>query len=151
MTKKNEEVKISGTEVICKGNVTENFIMTPAELFDYIELGLITDTDLVVYLKLYDLYNVSEGYAFPTIPQLMIYTRKGSKSTINNSIKRLEEVGLIRKLKSNRGNNVYRVFKPLLQAELYKQVPERVEKLQQDRDKLMRMNELDKLRRPQAL
>lgn len=151
MAKKVETVKIRGTEVICKGNVEGNFIMTPAELFDYLELGIITDTDLVTYLKLLDLYNVKEGYAFPTIPQLMSYTNKGSKSTINSSIKRLEEAGLIQKRKTPRGNNVYLVFKPLPQADLYKQVPERVAELQRNREKLMKMNEFDKLRRQQAL
>ena len=49
-----------------------NFAQVPMELFDYVQLGLITHTDLVVYVKLYDLYNDAYGYEFPTIPKLMV-------------------------------------------------------------------------------
>ncbi|MCU5653186.1 hypothetical protein OCF56_04610 [Bacillus mycoides] len=66
---------IKGTEIICKGNVEGNFEQVPMELFDYIQLGLITHTDLVVYMKLLQRYNENYGYAFPTIERLMIDTR----------------------------------------------------------------------------
>jgi hypothetical protein len=58
-----------GTGIICKGNVKGNFEIVPMELLDYVQLKLINHTDLVVYVKLLQLYNDDYGYAFPTIPQ----------------------------------------------------------------------------------
>ena len=43
---------IEGTGIIGKGNLSGNFAQVPMELFDYVQLGLITHTDLVVYVKL---------------------------------------------------------------------------------------------------
>lgn len=41
----NNVTKIKGTEVNCKGNVEGNFEQVPMQLFDYIQLKLITHTD----------------------------------------------------------------------------------------------------------
>lgn len=137
---------IKGTGIICKGNVNGNFEIVPMELFDYIQLKLITHTDLVIYVKLLQLYNSDYGYAFPTIPQLMNYTRIGSKSTIDNSLDRLEEVGLIQKSKANRGNNIYVVYKPLSKSEIYSFFPDKVEQLKEFENKLTDNAEHDKKR-----
>jgi len=137
---------IEGTRIICKGNLTGNYEPTPMELFNYIELELINRNDFVVYVKLLQFYNENLGYAYPTIPQLMIYTRIGGKSTIHNSLKTLEKVGLIYKGKAIGGNNVYVAFKPLDKKELYKLVPDRVKKLEADKAKLLKLVEFDKER-----
>ncbi|AHA07126.1 transcriptional regulator [Bacillus toyonensis] len=143
--------KIKGTEIICKGNVEGNFEQVPMQLFDYIQLGLITHTDLVVYVKLLQLYNENYGYAFPTIEHLMIDTRIGGKATIHNSLKRLDEVGLIQKSKTNKGNNVYVVYKPLNRTALYKCVPDKVEQFKEFESKLMKISVHDKERFQQHL
>ena len=97
----NTEITIEGTGIICKGNLNGGeFEMFPTMLFDYIQLDLITHTDLVVYIKLLQLYNNDYGYAFPTIPQLMGYTNIRGKATIDKSLDTLEEVGLITKKQS---------------------------------------------------
>ncbi|MDD9312592.1 hypothetical protein PUS82_15060 [Cytobacillus firmus] len=102
---------IKGTGIICKGNVKGNFEQVPMELFDYIQLGLINHTDLIVYTKLLQLYNADYGYAFPTIPQLMYYTRIKSKATIHHSLNTLEEVGLIQKSKKT-GEIIFMLSSP---------------------------------------
>ncbi|CAG9612804.1 hypothetical protein BACCIP111899_01982 [Bacillus rhizoplanae] len=142
---------IKGTEVICKGNVNGNFEQVPMELFDYIQLGLITHTDLVIYVKLLQRYNENYGYAFPTIEHLMIDTRIGGKATVHNSLKRLCEVGLIQKSKTNRGNNVYVVYKPLSKTELYKCVPDKVQQFKEFESKLLKISDQDKERFQQHL
>ena len=142
----NTNTSIQGTCIICKGNVKENFEQTPMELFDYVQLGLITHTDLVVYVKLLQLYHSDYGYAFPTIPQLMNFTHIGSKATMHNSLNTLEGVGLIQKSKTSRGNNIYIVFKPLTRGELYNVVPDKVEQLKEFETKLMKTAKHDKER-----
>lgn len=137
---------IEGTGIIGKGNLSGNFAQVPMELFDYVQLGLITHTDLVVYVKLYDLYNDAYGYAFPTIPKLMVFTRIRSKSTIHQSLTNLVKVGLIQKQKGLSGNNIYLVYKPLDKSDLYKRVPERVEKYKEYEAKLLNTAVLDKER-----
>lgn len=136
----------ANNKIIAKGNVESNYAKMPMELFDYIQLELISHTDLAIYMKLYDLVNVEQGYAFPTIPQLMVYARIGSKATIHRSLKKLVEVNLIEKRKTRWGNNVYYVYKPLSKGELYKQYPERVEVFKTFEAKQMKMANSDKER-----
>lgn len=143
---KNNATKIKGTGITCKGNVEGNFEQVPMELFDYIQLGLITHTDLVVYVKLLQLYNENYGYAYPTVEKLMIHTRIGSKATIHKSLKRLGEVGLIQKSKANRGNNVYVVYKPLSKAELYGFFSDEVEQFKEFEAKWIKTADSDKER-----
>ncbi|MBJ6721244.1 transcriptional regulator [Bacillus sp. PR5] len=138
--------KIEGTGIICKGNVEGNFEQVPMELFDYIQLGLITHTDLVVYVKLLQFYNPDYGYAFPTVEKLMIDTHIKGKATVHNSLKRLGEVGLIQKGKASWGNNTYMVYKPLSKTKLYKRVPDKVEKFKEFESKLMKISIHDKER-----
>lgn len=147
----NTVTRIKGTGMICKGNVEGNFEQVPMELFDYIQLGLITHTDLVVYVKLLQRYNENYGYAFPTIEHLMADTHIGGKATIHNSLKRLGEVGLIQKSKASGGNNVYMVYKPLSKTELYKCVPDKVEQFKEFESKLMKISVHDKERFQQHL
>lgn len=144
---------LEGTGVICKGNVKGNFEMLPMEIFNYIELGMISHTDLVVYVKLLQFYNVEKGYAYPTVPQLMLHTGKGGKMTIHKSLKTLEEVGLIKTAKSYNfpNKNIYYVFLPLERDELYKCVPDKVEQLYVSKAKLLNTAQYDKERYKQYL
>jgi predicted transcriptional regulator len=138
-------VKSSG--VICKGNVGENYEKLPVSLFNYVELGLITQNELVVYLRLYQFYNEDYGYAFPTIEQLIIMTNLG-KTTVHNCLDNLEKVGLIKKAKSTKfpNKNIYIVFKPLEREELYNYVPDKVQQLEEKKIKLGLQAEQDKAR-----
>ncbi|SIR21994.1 helix-turn-helix domain-containing protein [Bacillus nitratireducens] len=147
----NTVTKIKGTGIICKGNVEGNFEQVPMELFDYIQLGLITHTDLIVYVKLLQLYNENYGYAYPTVEKLMVHTRIGSKATIHNSLKKLGKVGLIYKSKGNRGNNVYVAYKPLSKAELYGSFPDEVEQFKEFKAKWIKIADQDKERFEQHL
>ncbi|HDR7439694.1 TPA: transcriptional regulator [Bacillus toyonensis] len=147
----NTVTTIKGTEIICKGNVEGNFEQVPMELFDYIQLGLITHTDLVVYVKLLQLYNENYGYAFPTIERLMIETHIKGKATVHNSLKRLGEGGLIQKSKASWGNNTYVVYKPLSKTGLYKCVPDKVEQFKEFESKLLKIADQDKERFQQHL
>lgn len=144
MKKNTSTVKSSA--IICKGNIDDNFEILPHDLFNYLELGLINHTDFVVFMKLTQFYNATYGYAFPTIPQLMIYTQIGSKHTINHSIKNLVGVGLLKKGKTGNSNNVYRTYKPLNKVDLYKQVPQKVQELYEIQKKLLGTGESDKVR-----
>lgn len=136
----------NNTKVLAKGNVNGNYAKMPAELFDYVQLELITHTDLVVYMKLYDLVNVVKGYAYPSIPQIMIFTGIKSKVTIHRSLKKLVEVGLIEKRRTRWGNNTYLVYMPLVKAELYKRYPDNVEKFKAFEAKYVKTAEHDKER-----
>ncbi|MGM0922851.1 MAG: transcriptional regulator [Bacillota bacterium] len=147
----NNTTTIQGTGIICKGNVEKNYEQVPMELFEYIKLDLISHTDLVVYVKLLQLYNVDYGYAFPTVSHLMIQTRIGGKTTIHNSLDNLENVGLLKKGKASRGNNIYFVYKPLDTFELYSLVPDKVEQLEDFENKQKKTAELDKVRQQEHI
>lgn len=130
-------------KVMAKGNIESNYAKMPMELFDYVQLELISHTDLAIYMKLYDLVNVEQGYAFPTIPQLMVYARIGSKATIHRTLRKLVEVDLIEKRKTRWGNNVYYVYKPFSKAELYKLYPDKFEQFKVFEAKQMKTAEHD--------
>lgn len=137
---------VKSTEIICKGNIEDNYEKLPHDLHNYVELGLISYTELGVYMKLTQFYNPEFGYAFPTISQLMIYTHIYSKSTMHRSIKNLVAAGLLQKGKTTNGNNVYRTYKPLSKEDLYKQVPDKVQELYEIQAKLLSTSEADKVR-----
>lgn len=137
---------IKSTEILCKGNIENHFEMMPLDLFNYLELGLISHADFTVYMKLTQFYNKDLGYAFPNIPQLMIYTNIKSKTTINNSLNNLIAAGLLQKGKGTKGNNIYRTFKPLDREELHKLVPKMVQALQERKIQLLQGNTSDKVR-----
>lgn len=143
----NNKTTIQGSGIICKGDLKGGeFEMFPIMLFDYVQLDLINHADITVYMKLLQLYNHNEGYAYPTISQLMVYTRIRGKATINRSIKALEQVGLIKKIKRNSGNNVYIVYKPLSRDKLYSIVPDKVKQFKEFESKLLKLAEHDKER-----
>lgn len=139
---------IKSTEIVCKGNVTGNYEQVPMELFDYIELDLISHTEMIIYLKLLQLYNHNEGYAFPTMEQLMIYTNVHGKPTISKGLKNLEKVGLIKKEKAVGWNNknTYVAYLPLDKQTLYNHYPERVEEREEFIQKQSRISKQDKKR-----
>lgn len=138
-------------KVMVKGNVESNYAKMPMELFDYVQLELLSHTDLAVYMKLYDLVNVEQGYAFPTISQLMVFTCIRSKATIHRSLKKLVEVNLIEKRKTRWGNNVYYVYKPLDKDELYKLYPANFQKFTAFEAKQLQMAEKEADRLQQHL
>ena len=137
---------INSSGIPCKGNVIGDFEILPSSLFKYIELGLITPSDFVIYSKLLKLYNTNLVYAYPTIQQLMIFTGIKSNGTIISSLKRLVEAGLLAKTSGTRGNNIYVVLLPLEKDEIYKAVPEKVKFLEAKIDKLITTAESDKER-----
>lgn len=144
---KNNKTTIKGTGIICKGNLkASEFELFPNMLFDYLQLELIKPVDVVVYEKLLQLYNDDYGYAYPTVSQLMKYINVKGKATIDNSLDRLEEVGLIKRGTANRGNNVYVVYKPFSQEELYRLFPDNVEKLKDFKNRLKITDKRDKER-----
>jgi len=139
-------IKSSG--IICKGNVKDNYDTIPTTLYNYVELGLISSSEAMVYIRLYQYYNVEYGYAFPTIPQLMIMTGTGGKSTIDKALDNLVNVGLISKEKNeDYGNkNIYVVYKPLECEELYSIALDNVEQLEKKKKKLGMRAKKDKIR-----
>jgi predicted transcriptional regulator len=76
----------------------------------------------------------------------MLMTGVGGKDTIDKSIDRLVEVGLLEKAKGYKGNNIYRVYKPLERSELYKYVPDMVKELNAKKIKLGLQAEQEKAR-----
>lgn len=134
------------TKKIAKGNIEGNFAKVPMELYDYIQLEIISHRDAIVYVKLYDLYNEEYGYAYPTIPQLMTSTGIRSKATIHRCLKNLDKVGLIEKRKTKWGNNTYLVYKPLEKNELYKYYPDKLKEFKKFEAKVMDIAENDKAR-----
>lgn len=127
-------------------NVTSNFEKVPMDLFNYVELDLISSNDFVIYIKLLQLYNEEYGDAFPTVPQLQIMTNKGSKATIHNCISNLIKVGLVEKIKSNYGNNLYIPFQPLSKEELYRELPAAVKAFEKKKGNITAIAENDKMR-----
>jgi len=140
-------MKIIGSNILCKGKLEKDFEQIPHSIFNYLALGLITGNDFAVYVKLHQFFNKERyGYAYPTIPQLMIAVGLG-KRTVIESLKRLENAGLIKKGKSNKSsNNIYYVYKPLEKSELDKQVPKMVSELEDKKLKLGLQAEQDKQR-----
>ena len=141
-------IQIKSSGIICKGNVKDNFDMIPTTLYNYLELGLITGNELAVYIRLYQYYNVELGYAFPTIPQLMVLTGIGGKSTMDRALNNLADVGLISKEKSEHFANksVYIVYQPLQKEELYSMAVNNVEKLEKKKKRLSIRSIEDKAR-----
>jgi predicted transcriptional regulator len=138
--------KVKNSKItMTKENVPDNFTKVPDSIHNFIELGLISGNELIVYLIMCRLFNENYGYAFPTIDQLEVMTNL-SRGTLIQALKNLEAVGLIEKAKGYRGNNVYVVFKPLDQNELYRQVPEKVELLKEKKIKKNAQVEQNKLR-----
>jgi predicted transcriptional regulator len=141
---------VRGINVICKKNLKEGeFELLPVEIFNYLELRLLSSNDMCVYLKLLRLYNHEYGYAYPSIKKLRLMTGIRSKTTIVKSLDNLERSGLISREKGIKGNNVYKVYKPLSQAELYRQVPELVKDLEDFKERLEYIDEQDKERHQQ--
>lgn len=139
-------LSIKGTGITCKGNIEKDFEKLPLDLFNYLELGLISHTDFTVFVKLTQFYNIDYGYAYPNIPQLMLYTHIKSKATIHTSLDSLVAAGLLQKGKTAKGNNIYRTLKPLCKEELYKAVPGQVQILKERENKLLKANTADKIR-----
>ena len=133
-------------KIIAKGNIDGNFAKVPMELYNYIQLKLISHTDLVIYIKLYDQFNLEYGYAFPTISQLQVSCGIRSKATIHNSLKNLVRVGLIDKQKTRWGNNAYFVYKPLSKDDLYTCYPNEVKSFVEFEMKEANIAALDKER-----
>lgn len=132
--------RIPSSGIRCKGQekLLGSFEQISMTLFDYLQLELITKVDMVVYIRLMAYYNKDYGYAFPTIRQLKLATGIEGNTTIQTSLKNLQNAGLIEKGKGASGNNIYVVFRPLEKAHIYSLVPHRVKKL---KEKEMEVNQ----------
>lgn len=133
-----------------KDAVKKNFEKVPMELFHYLEIGLIQDSDFVQYIKLQQYHNSDYGYAFPTISQLRVGLNK-SKTSILNSNRRLEECGLIKvQRRGPKGNNIYRTCLPLEIKLLKRKYPEKFVTLDIIKEKRLLEDQADKKRLQQV-
>ncbi|TXC89881.1 transcriptional regulator [Metabacillus litoralis] len=139
-------LKVKSSGIICKGNLEGNFELVPMELYDYLEIGLISGNDLVVYIRLLRYYNPEYGYAYPTIAQLRIDTGIKAKPSIHKCLRNLISVGLIKKSKTRKGNNIYLVYKPLERSVLYACVPDKVKQIEEFKARVTNQEVEDKNR-----
>lgn len=128
-----------------KDAVTKNFEKVPMELFYYLEIGLIQDSDFVQYIKFQQFYNSNFGYAFPTISQLQVLLNK-SKASILKSNQRLKECGLLEVQRSQKGNNIYRICLPLGKDLLKRKYPDKFETFDTKKGKRLLEDQADKKR-----
>ncbi|MEH7593843.1 helix-turn-helix domain-containing protein [Bacillus toyonensis] len=121
--KQSIQIPVSGT--LAKGNITTNYVTYPIQLNYYTQLGLILPSDVLTYLNLIQYTNTEYGYAFPKITDLAKVTGMNDE-TVGNSVKRLEQAGLIIKEKKHEyGNkNIYYVFIPYEKEDLDSMFPE---------------------------
>lgn len=100
----------------------EFFVKMPSDLINYVHVPGYMPEYSYLYTILVDYFNSDLGYAYPTEWQL---SRKYGKSikTVRGHLRKLEEVGLI-KIAKPYANKLYIPYKPLSQAELFKECPE---------------------------
>lgn len=126
---------IISSELIATRNVNERFEKVSTDIFYYVQLGLIKQNDVVLYIKYLELFNEDYGYAFPTIYQLQDYLNI-SRASIMDSNKRLVEAGLLKIDKHKKNNNIYLPLQPLPKNELAKQVPQKLKELEERQNKI---------------
>jgi predicted transcriptional regulator len=130
---------IKGTRLRCKDKdrVKGQFEQLPDVLMDYVRYGLIKPNDIHTYFLLMKYDNKDKGgYAYPTIGQLQIDHGGVSDNTIRQSLKRLENSGLIRIEKSQKftNKNIYFVYLPHSKEEFIKLLPESVKENYDERE-----------------
>ena len=138
-------MNLRGSENIATEKVEGSFEKVSTDIFYYLQLGLITTTDISIYIKYLELYNPNYGYAFPTLYDMQDWMNL-SRSSILNANKRLIKVGLLKQGKGRYKNNLYVPLQPLNKKELSEQVPEAVEKLKIRQAKIARVEKSDWIR-----
>ena len=89
-----------------KGELKNNFTEVPNDIY-----GITDGASFKIYCYLCKIYNKEEQYSTPTIKQISNDCNIGI-STIKRALKKLEEAGLIKILKSK--NNTYNVYFPII-------------------------------------
>lgn len=140
---------IRGTKEIAKEEIVKkgNYEPFPADIMNYVQLGLITQVDVYLYMTLLRYYSKEYGYAYPSNKQLEVEMGVSSK-TVTRSKERLEEAGLIDIVKSANFANkdTYYVYVPLTKEELYQQAPKEAAEYQQKRELATNKAARDKVR-----
>ncbi|PRT02977.1 hypothetical protein C6356_23985 [Bacillus wiedmannii] len=126
---------IQGTKKLAKEHIKENFERFPADIMNYVQLELITHTDVYLYMTLVRYHSEKYGYAYPSNKQLEVEMGVSSK-TVTRSKERLENVGLMDIVKSPNFANkdTYYVYVPLSKEELYQQAPKEAAEYQQRKE-----------------
>lgn len=126
---------IRGTKKLAKEQIKKNFEHFPADIMNYVQLGLIKHIDVYLYMTLLRYHNKDYGYSYPSVKQLEVEMGVSSK-TVTRSKERLEEVGLIDIVKSANFANkdTYYVYVPLTQEELYQQAPKEASKYKKKKE-----------------
>ncbi|MBT2618539.1 MULTISPECIES: helix-turn-helix domain-containing protein [unclassified Bacillus (in: firmicutes)] len=139
---------IKGTELRCKDNLKENFEQIPATLNNYVRFGLIRPNDVYLYTLLMQYDNAEYGYAWPRIETLQMDCGGASDGTIRQSLKRLVNAGLVRRMKSKLYPNkmIYYVDLPLTNEELKAIVPEKSKTYEEYREKMLDRAKMDRER-----
>ncbi|OFC92718.1 hypothetical protein BTGOE5_53410 [Bacillus thuringiensis] len=142
-------ITIRGTKKLAKEEIVKkgNYEPFPADIMNYIQLGLITHTDVYLYMTLLRYHSKEYGYAYPSSKQLEVEMGVSSK-TVTRSKDRLKEVGLIDTVKSANFANkdTYYVYMPLTKEELYQQAPKEAAEYQQKRELATNKAARDKVR-----
>ncbi|MGF2621958.1 helix-turn-helix domain-containing protein [Bacillus cereus] len=127
---------IQGTKKLAKEQKdAKNFERFPADIMNYVQLGLITHTDVYLYMTLVRYHSEKYGYAYPTNKHLEVEMGVSSK-TVTRSKERLKEVGLIDVVKSANVayKDIYYAYLPLTEEELYQQAPKEVTEYQRRKE-----------------
>ncbi|MBJ7987188.1 helix-turn-helix domain-containing protein [Bacillus cereus] len=130
---------IRGTKEIAKYNrkfkEEGNYEQFPADIMNYVQLELITHTDIYLYMTLIRYHNKEYGYAYPSNNQLEVEMGIAG-GTLVRSKERLVKAGLIDIVKSANFANkdTYYTYFPLTQEELYQQAPKEAAEYQQRKE-----------------
>lgn len=132
---------------IKNGEERSNYTMAPNALWRlYTRLADFKPIHAMTYLVLADYYNVNEGYAYPKNIDLQIRLNV-SENTVTQSLKVLEEYGLISYEKLLGRNNVYYVYMPIEDEDrFYESFPEAKERHKEKSSKLREHAKEDKIR-----
>ncbi|EMY5507506.1 helix-turn-helix domain-containing protein [Bacillus wiedmannii] len=71
---------IQGTKKLAKEHIKENFERFPADIMNYVQLELITHTDVYLYMTLVRYHSEKYGYAYPSNKQLEVEMGISSKT-----------------------------------------------------------------------
>lgn len=127
---------IRGTKKLAKEQKdAKNFERFPADIMNYVQLELITHTDVYLYMTLVRYHSEKYGYAYPSNKQLEVEMVVSSK-TVTRSKERLVQAGLIDIVKSANFANkdTYYVYVPLTEKELYQQAPKEAAEYQERKE-----------------
>ncbi|MDR4169541.1 helix-turn-helix domain-containing protein [Bacillus nitratireducens] len=139
---------IRGTKKIAKEQKdATNFERFPADIMNYVQLGLITHTDVYLYMTLVRYHSEKYGYAYPSNKQLEVEIGV-SPATLVRTKSRLVQVGLIDIVKSASFANkdTYYAYMPLTKEGLYQQAPKEAAEYQERKELAKNKAARDKVR-----